>query len=166
MCEGVLNSCINVSQVCDNKRDCPNGADEGPGCAENSCAGDKALECSVRCLQTPNVSIFYTPHLFFIFFFFFPICITIIIIPFPACTDRIVEKEQHKKREHDGYWIFLFFHVIYILSAYFSLSDRTFRNVCQVGNIIMLFSSWNALCVPQITALKHWLNVWFPPLQW
>ncbi|XP_063861273.1 low-density lipoprotein receptor-related protein 2-like isoform X3 [Scylla paramamosain] len=53
-CEGVLNTCINISQVCDGKRDCPNGADEGPGCSENSCAGDKALECSVRCLQTPN----------------------------------------------------------------------------------------------------------------
>ena len=56
-CEGVLNTCINISQVCDGKRDCPNGADEGPGCSENSCAGDKALECSVRCLQTPNVSV-------------------------------------------------------------------------------------------------------------
>lgn len=95
MCEGVLNSCINVSQVCDNKRDCPNGADEGPGCAENSCAGDKALECSVRCLQTPNVSIFYTPHLFLIIFS--PFCITIFTVPFPTCTDRIVEKGQHKK---------------------------------------------------------------------
>ncbi|KAG0730038.1 Low-density lipoprotein receptor-related protein [Chionoecetes opilio] len=47
-CEGVSNACINVSQVCDSKKDCPNGADEGPGCDENSCAGDKALECSVR----------------------------------------------------------------------------------------------------------------------
>ena len=64
-CEGVKNSCINISQVCDNKRDCPNGADEGPGCNENSCAGDKALECSVKCLQTPNVSVLYPSFLFF-----------------------------------------------------------------------------------------------------
>lgn len=56
-CEGVLNSCINNSQVCDKKKDCPNGADEGPGCDEKDCEGDAVLACSVNCMQTPNVSV-------------------------------------------------------------------------------------------------------------
>lgn len=56
-CEGVQDTCINTTQVCDGKRDCPNGSDEGPGCDENDC-GEQEVECSVACMQTPNVSFF------------------------------------------------------------------------------------------------------------
>ncbi|KAK4322751.1 hypothetical protein Pmani_006546 [Petrolisthes manimaculis] len=51
-CENI-NHCINITQVCDSKRDCPNGVDKGLGCSEKDCEGSMALQCSVKCIQTP-----------------------------------------------------------------------------------------------------------------
>ncbi len=48
--EGVTGVCINVDKVCDDLSDCPNGADEGPGCDNADC--DK-YGCSNGCVQTP-----------------------------------------------------------------------------------------------------------------
>lgn len=52
-CPNIPKTCINVTQVCDSNRDCPNGMDEGPGCDVDNC---KDNLCSVSCIQTPNVS--------------------------------------------------------------------------------------------------------------
>lgn len=47
--------CIKISAVCDGKPDCPNGADEGPGCDLNEC-GQKNSQCTYKCIESPNVS--------------------------------------------------------------------------------------------------------------
>lgn len=44
--------CVNISQVCDGKRDCPNGGDEGLGCDLDECNHRGGL-CSNGCIQTP-----------------------------------------------------------------------------------------------------------------
>lgn len=45
--------CVNLTQVCDNKFDCPNGADEGASCDFAECKHQGGL-CSNECKQTPN----------------------------------------------------------------------------------------------------------------
>lgn len=54
-CPGVTERCVNISVVCDGKLDCPNGADEGPGCDLAECKHQSGL-CSNECKQTPFVS--------------------------------------------------------------------------------------------------------------
>ncbi|XP_041433100.1 low-density lipoprotein receptor-related protein 2 isoform X2 [Xenopus laevis] len=44
--------CINISKVCDNTPDCPNGADESPLCNQESCADNNA-GCTHQCIQGP-----------------------------------------------------------------------------------------------------------------
>eukprot|EP00079_Xenopus_tropicalis_P011186 XP_002936802.2 PREDICTED: low-density lipoprotein receptor-related protein 2 isoform X2 [Xenopus tropicalis] len=44
--------CINVSKVCDNTPDCPNGADESPLCNQESCTDNNA-GCTHQCIQGP-----------------------------------------------------------------------------------------------------------------
>lgn len=56
-CPGVSERCVNISVVCDGKADCPNGADEGPGCDLAECNHRSGL-CSNGCKQTPVVSSF------------------------------------------------------------------------------------------------------------
>lgn len=53
-CPGVTERCVNLTSVCDGKPDCPNGADEGPGCDLSECEHQGGL-CSNGCKQTPNV---------------------------------------------------------------------------------------------------------------
>lgn len=52
-CPGVAERCINISQLCDSKPDCPNGADEGEGCDLAECQHQHGL-CSNGCQQTPT----------------------------------------------------------------------------------------------------------------
>ncbi|KAG2459291.1 LRP2 protein, partial [Polypterus senegalus] len=44
--------CINLTKVCDNVPDCPNGADESPLCNQESCA-DNSTGCTHGCIQGP-----------------------------------------------------------------------------------------------------------------
>ncbi|XP_069472259.1 low-density lipoprotein receptor-related protein 2 isoform X2 [Ambystoma mexicanum] len=44
--------CLNISKVCDNTPDCPNGADESPLCNEESCSDNNA-GCTHSCIQGP-----------------------------------------------------------------------------------------------------------------
>ena len=48
--KGVTGACVDIEKVCDDRPDCPNGADEGPGCDDADC--DK-YGCSNGCVQTP-----------------------------------------------------------------------------------------------------------------
>ncbi|KAG8559732.1 hypothetical protein GDO81_017431 [Engystomops pustulosus] len=50
-CPG-LSVCVNISKVCDNTADCPNGADESPLCNEESCT-DSNGGCTHGCIQGP-----------------------------------------------------------------------------------------------------------------
>lgn len=52
-CPGVTDRCVNLTRVCDNSFDCPNGADEGPGCDLSECDHQSGL-CSNECKQTPD----------------------------------------------------------------------------------------------------------------
>lgn len=56
-CPGVAERCINITQLCDNKPDCPNGADEGEGCDLAECQHQAGL-CSNGCQQTPTVHLY------------------------------------------------------------------------------------------------------------
>lgn len=57
-CPEVTERCINVSKICDGTPDCPNGADEGPGCDLDDCSKKHYHGlCSENCTQTPTVSI-------------------------------------------------------------------------------------------------------------
>lgn len=56
-CPLVTERCVDISAVCDKKPDCPNGADEGPGCDLAQCSHRGGL-CSNGCVQTPLVSIY------------------------------------------------------------------------------------------------------------
>lgn len=49
-----------MSQVCDGKTDCPNGADEGPGCDLGECKHQNGL-CSNTCKQTPTEALCICP---------------------------------------------------------------------------------------------------------
>ncbi|XP_026688087.1 vitellogenin receptor-like [Diaphorina citri] len=49
---GVADRCVNLTKVCDGKTDCPNGADEGPGCDLAECKHKFGL-CSNTCHPTP-----------------------------------------------------------------------------------------------------------------
>lgn len=49
---GVADRCVNLTKVCDGKMDCPNGADEGPGCDLAECKHKFGL-CSNTCHPTP-----------------------------------------------------------------------------------------------------------------
>ncbi|KAI1884877.1 hypothetical protein AGOR_G00214390 [Albula goreensis] len=44
--------CVNLSRVCDNTPDCPNGADESPLCNQESCSDNNA-GCTHGCIQGP-----------------------------------------------------------------------------------------------------------------
>ncbi|XP_028846293.1 low-density lipoprotein receptor-related protein 2a isoform X3 [Denticeps clupeoides] len=44
--------CVNISRVCDNMPDCPNGADESPLCNQESCSDNNA-GCTDGCIQGP-----------------------------------------------------------------------------------------------------------------
>ncbi|XP_029461540.1 low-density lipoprotein receptor-related protein 2 isoform X2 [Rhinatrema bivittatum] len=44
--------CVNLSKVCDNIPDCPNGADESPLCNQESCSDNNA-GCTHSCIQGP-----------------------------------------------------------------------------------------------------------------
>ncbi|XP_067405392.1 low-density lipoprotein receptor-related protein 2 isoform X6 [Emydura macquarii macquarii] len=44
--------CVNLSKVCDNVADCPNGADESPLCNQESCSDNNA-GCTHECIQGP-----------------------------------------------------------------------------------------------------------------
>uniref|UniRef100_A0A8U8BUY5 Low-density lipoprotein receptor-related protein 2 n=1 Tax=Geospiza parvula TaxID=87175 RepID=A0A8U8BUY5_GEOPR len=44
--------CVNLSKVCDNSADCPNGADESPLCNQESCSDNNA-GCTHECIQGP-----------------------------------------------------------------------------------------------------------------
>ncbi|XP_019409279.1 PREDICTED: low-density lipoprotein receptor-related protein 2 [Crocodylus porosus] len=44
--------CVNLSKVCDNVADCPNGADESPLCNQESCS-DSNAGCTHQCIQGP-----------------------------------------------------------------------------------------------------------------
>lgn len=46
-----------LEKVCDGNRDCPNGADEGPGCDLAECEHQGGL-CSNGCKQTPQVNLY------------------------------------------------------------------------------------------------------------
>ncbi|CAB1328475.1 unnamed protein product, partial [Coregonus sp. 'balchen'] len=46
------NVCVNISRVCDNTPDCPNGADESPLCNQESCTDNNA-GCTHGCIQGP-----------------------------------------------------------------------------------------------------------------
>ncbi|XP_048725147.2 low-density lipoprotein receptor-related protein 2 isoform X1 [Caretta caretta] len=46
------NICVNLSKVCDNVADCPNGADESPLCNQESCSDNNA-GCTHECIQGP-----------------------------------------------------------------------------------------------------------------
>lgn len=47
---GLEGVCIPISKICDDNLDCPNGADEGPGCDSLDC---NRKSCSNGCAQTP-----------------------------------------------------------------------------------------------------------------
>ena len=51
-CPGVTGVCIPQNKLCDDNLDCPNGADEGPGCDANDCSAARS-GCSNGCIQTP-----------------------------------------------------------------------------------------------------------------
>ena len=51
-CPGVTGVCIPNDQICNGRADCPNGADEGPGCDNNDCQGTRA-GCTHGCIQSP-----------------------------------------------------------------------------------------------------------------
>uniref|UniRef100_A0A8C5B335 Low-density lipoprotein receptor-related protein 2 n=1 Tax=Gadus morhua TaxID=8049 RepID=A0A8C5B335_GADMO len=44
--------CVNLTRVCDNTPDCPNGADESPLCNQESCSDNNA-GCTHGCIQGP-----------------------------------------------------------------------------------------------------------------
>ena len=44
-------TCLKLTQVCDNKAECPDGSDEGPMCKTKTCA---THECSHDCIQLPT----------------------------------------------------------------------------------------------------------------
>lgn len=50
-CPGVTGECVPIEKLCDDRIDCPNGADEGPGCDNTDCENNKA-GCSNGCVQT------------------------------------------------------------------------------------------------------------------
>jgi low density lipoprotein-related protein 2 len=52
---------VNLTSVCDGKADCPNGADEGPGCDLAECQHQAGL-CSNACKQTPSGAICTCPQ--------------------------------------------------------------------------------------------------------
>ncbi|XP_071103874.1 low-density lipoprotein receptor-related protein 2-like [Haliotis cracherodii] len=52
-CPGNVRKCINITQVCDKREDCPGGHDESPVCNSESCRF-KNGGCSHRCIQTPR----------------------------------------------------------------------------------------------------------------
>ncbi|XP_071451711.1 low-density lipoprotein receptor-related protein 2 [Hetaerina americana] len=61
LCPGVSGRCVNLTSVCDgHPHDCPNGADEGPGCDLNECGHQGGL-CSNSCKQTPGGAICTCP---------------------------------------------------------------------------------------------------------
>lgn len=43
-CPGITGRCVNLTQVCDNKFDCPNGADEG----NNSISTQSFDPCNIK----------------------------------------------------------------------------------------------------------------------
>eukprot|EP00794_Sanderia_malayensis_P017393 gene17393-19134_t len=51
-CENTT-TCIHLKQLCDGKRDCPNGLDEGPGCKLHLCRVFNG-GCSHQCFASPN----------------------------------------------------------------------------------------------------------------
>lgn len=60
LCPNVTNRCVNMTSVCDNVYDCPNGADEGPGCDLAECLHQSGL-CSNGCQKTPNGALCICP---------------------------------------------------------------------------------------------------------
>lgn len=55
-----------MTKVCDDKPDCPNGADEGPDCKFEECQHQGGL-CSNGCKQTPQVIFLQTFDVIIIF---------------------------------------------------------------------------------------------------
>ncbi len=51
-CPGLKGVCVPVGKICNDVADCPNGADEGPGCDNLDCGNNRA-RCSNDCVQTP-----------------------------------------------------------------------------------------------------------------
>lgn len=49
-CPNVTNRCVPIEKICDNRNDCPNNADEGPGCGLVSCT---EFGCPKECKETP-----------------------------------------------------------------------------------------------------------------
>ncbi|XP_040583657.2 LOW QUALITY PROTEIN: low-density lipoprotein receptor-related protein 2 [Lepeophtheirus salmonis] len=51
-CPGISDHCVPIDKICDDHFDCPNGADEGPGCDANECSNSRSV-CSNECKETP-----------------------------------------------------------------------------------------------------------------
>ena len=49
-CPNVTDRCIGIDKICNDHSDCPNGADEGPGCGLVSC---QQQNCLYKCKETP-----------------------------------------------------------------------------------------------------------------
>jgi hypothetical protein len=51
-CPGTLEICVNRTQLCDGRPDCPDSYDEGPYCSRDDCALRNG-DCSHTCLRSP-----------------------------------------------------------------------------------------------------------------
>ena len=59
-CAGTLDICINQTQLCDGRQDCPEGSDEGTFCSRDDCAVGNG-GCSHACRQSPIGAICFCP---------------------------------------------------------------------------------------------------------
>ncbi len=59
-CEGTMNVCVNLTQLCDNIPNCPEGSDEGAFCTRDDCNIQNG-GCSHICHRSPMGAVCFCP---------------------------------------------------------------------------------------------------------